>query len=518
MSARRLRPAVILPLALLFGAAAIAGEPVRVTLLHVNDVYQIGPVDKGARGGLARLATLKQRVREDSPNALLVLGGDTLSPSVASNTFKGEQMIAAWNAADLDLAVLGNHEFDFGPEVLRTRIAESRFPWLGANVLDRRSGRLFDKVQASALRSFDGVKIGFVGVLTPETALASQAGPNLRFTDPIAAVRREAARLRARGAVAVVALTHLDMAADRRLAASGAVDLILGGHDHSLTQSLAGRTPVFKAGSDARLAARIDLVFDKRGKRLAHIDWEMLPVGLPVGSPIAADLPEDPAAARVVAGYEGRLSEMLDHAVGETAVALDARQETNRSRETNLGSWLAEVYRASTRAEIAIVNGGSIRSNTTYGPGRLSKRDILSMLPFENPIVKLAIPGRVLRQALEHGLSEIHASQESGRFPQVAGVRFSFDARRPAGERIVELSVNGAPLDDERRYALAVNRYLATGGDGYATLRGLRYLLTPENALSETAEVIEALGAAGSIAPHADGRIERLDDGGGSRR
>ena len=482
--------------------AALADGAVRVTLIHVNDVYQISPVDKGSRGGLARLATLKDQIKSSSPHTLLLLGGDTLSPSVASNTFKGAQMIAAWNAAGLDLAVVGNHEFDFGPSVLLARLGESRFPWLGANVLDKQ-GRLFGPLRTSEIRSFEGVKVGFLGVITASTAKSSSGGPGIVFGDPIATAKRQAARLRKLGAHVVVALTHLDMADDQRLAASGAVDLILGGHEHAVLASLAGHAPILKAGSDARNAARIDLFIDRHNGRLDHLDWELIPV--------AADIPPQTATAEVVAGFENRLSTLLDTPVGKTTVSLDARQASNRSQETNLGNWLADIYRASARADVAIVNGGSIRSNTTYGPGTLSKRDILSILPFENPIVKLDITGRDLRRALEHGLAETRETLESGRFPQISGLRIAFDARRPAGNRVTRVAVNDEALDDGRHYSLALSNYLAAGGDGYTLFKGLPFLIAPENALSETAEVIEALTAASPIAPHTDGRIERLD-------
>lgn len=501
MSRRAVVYILILVSALLSGVSRAADQ--RVTLLHVNDVYQIGAVDKGRNGGLARVATIRERVRAESPDTLLILGGDTLSPSVASNTFKGAQMIAVWNALHLDLAVPGNHEFDFGPEVFRRRVAESTFPWLADNVSARATGQPFGGMQRAQLRRFGKVRVGFLGVVTADTPETSKPGPDVRFGDPIAAAKRAAARLRARGATVVVALTHLAMADDLRLAASGAVDLILGGHDHTLMQSLAGHTPIFKAGSDARMVARIDLLADPRSGRLKHIDWQMLPV--------TAEVPEDPQVAEVVAGYEKQLMALLDKPVGETAAVLDARQETSRSRETNLGDWLADIYRVATGADAALVNGGSIRSNASYGPGKLSKRDILSILPFENPIVKLDVPGSTLRQALEHGLSEVDLSNESGRFPQVSGIRYRFDASRPAGSRLVEIRVAGAPLDDTRHYALAVSGYLAGGGDGYAMLRGLPYLIAPENALSETAEVVDSLEKHSPIAPATDGRIERID-------
>jgi 5'-nucleotidase len=496
-------PAVLRALVLLVAAlsgAVLAAEQ-RITLLHLNDVYQAGPVDKGRSGGLARVATLRDRVRAESPDTLLLFGGDTLSPSVASNSFRGRQMIAAWNALRLDMAVPGNHEFDFGPEVFRQRVAESAFPWLADNLSERATGRPFAGTQGTQLRHFGGIAVGFLGVVTADTVQTSKPGPAVRFSDPVKVARRAAARLRRQGATVIVAMTHLPMFQDRQLAATGAVDVILGGHDHVPMQSLAGRTPIFKAGSDARQLARIDLLVDKRSRRLTHMDWQWLPV--------TADVPDDPQVAGVVARYEADLAALLDVPVGETTVMLDARQETNRSRETNLGDWLADIYRTSTGADAALVNGGSIRSNATYGPGPLSKRDILSILPFENPIVKLDVPGRVLRRALEHGLAEIDVSVESGRFPQVSGMRYRYDLRRPVGARLVDVQVGGQPLDDQRHYALAVNGYLASGGDGYAMLRGLPYLLAPENALSETAEVIEALARRSPIAPGTDGRIER---------
>ncbi len=479
-----------------------AAEPVHITLLQLNDVYQISPVDKGKAGGLARVASLKKKIVQESPHSLLILGGDTLSPSVASNTFKGEQIIAAWNAVGLDIAVLGNHEFDFGPEILKARIKESQFLWLGANVIDRVTSHPFGGVKATEMRVFEGIKIGFVGVVTDDTPKSSKPGEGIQFIDPIASTRREAIRLRQQGANIVVAVTHLSMEIDRKLAATGVVDLILGGHDHTLLQSLAGHTPIFKMGSDARTLGRIDLVVNRKTKHLDYINWDSIPV---------TDMtPDEPSVAKVIESYESKLAVLLDMPVGETAVPLDARQEANRSRETNLGSWLADIYRYSVQADVAIINGGSIRSNAIVEAGKLTKRDILTLLPFENPIVKLQISGQVLRRALEYGIAETE-NKEAGQFPQVSGCRFSYDARLPKGARITDIRIADVPLDEQGQYSVALNSYLAGGGDGYAMFKGLPYLISPENALSETAEVIEALAHQGKISPKADGRIVRMN-------
>src|SRR5262245_3093056 len=135
---RRTALAFVLSMAAIFSIAAQQKTAcnVKVTLLQVNDVYQFAPVDQGTRGGLGRLMTLKKSIQHENPNTLLLMSGDTISPSVESITYKGAQMIEAWNAVGLDYATFGNHEFDFGPDVLKQRIGESKFGWVAANVID----------------------------------------------------------------------------------------------------------------------------------------------------------------------------------------------------------------------------------------------------------------------------------------------------------------------------------------------------------------------------------------------
>ncbi len=487
------------------GPQAAAGRGVRVTLLQVNDVYQMLPVDRGTRGGLARVAALRKKIQAESPHTLLILAGDTISPSVASNIFKGRQMIAAWNATALDFAVLGNHEFDFGDAVLLERIRESRFTWLAANVVDRKTRQPFGSLKPYIIREIEGIKIGFLGLVTPDTANSSKPGAEIEFLDPAKTAARRVPEMRAQGAAVIVAITHLTMAGDKQVARAAPIDLIIGGHEHSVLQSLSGRTPIFKMGSDARNLGRIELNISARGK-LESIDWEVIPV--------TSDLPEDPEAAAVVAEYEKKLSSELELPVGRTRVALDAHQQTNRSRETNLGNFVADTYRAATGADVVLLNGGSIRSNTTYGPGPLTKRDILSILPFENAIVTIEVSGGILRAALEHGVSTIGQETEPGFFPQVAGLRFAYDTRRPPGSRVITVSVSGQPLDVRKTYRLATSAFVLGGGDGYTMFRDARVLINPEEGPVEPAVIMAALATAGEIAPQTDGRIQRLDQPG----
>jgi len=162
-----------------------AGSPrqqSQVTLLQINDVYSTIPIN-GA-GGLARVATLKQRMSSGGHPVLMLLAGDFLSPSVASSVFKGEQMIATLNAAGLDYATLGNHEFDFGINVLKQRMAESSFTWVVSNVVDAKTGGAIGKAVPYAVKTIGGLKIGFIGLCITSSSIAPAWRNDFRFLDP----------------------------------------------------------------------------------------------------------------------------------------------------------------------------------------------------------------------------------------------------------------------------------------------------------------------------------------------
>lgn len=474
----------------------------RITLLQVNDVYQFAPVDRGTRGGLARVMTLRKEIQKESPHTLFLLAGDTISPSVESITYKGAQMIESWNAAGLDYATFGNHEFDFGPDVLVARMKESRFGWLAANVIDKKTGKPFGGAQAFVIREFDGVKIGIFGLVLPETKTTSRPGADVEFLNPCDIAKKTVADIHARGAKVVVALTHLSMKEDKELARCADVDVIIGGHEHTLLQSAAGGAPIFKMTADARELGRVDLNVSKTSGQLESIDWQIIPV--------TSETKEDEQFAVIYRKYESLLKE-LSEPVGQTSVPLDARSAENRNRETNVGNLIADTFRAATSADVAVINGGSIRADTIINPGPLSKRDLLSILPFKNKVVKLEVSGATLREVLEHGVSRSAEESEPGRFPQVSGLRFTFDATRPSGSRLVSVLIDGQPLDPNKSYSLATMDFMAGGGDGYEMLKSARVLISSEQGQSDFDTLRSATDTGDPIAPKIDGRITRVD-------
>lgn len=475
---------------------------VQVTILQVNDVYQFLPVERGTQGGLARVSTLRKETLRESPHTLLLMSGDTLSPSVESITYKGRQMIDAWNQAGLDYAVFGNHEFDFGSETLRERVKESKFRWLGANVIDKQTGKTFADTPPFVIREFDGVKVGIFGIVLPETKTASNPGPNLEFRGACETAKQVVSGLRAADVRAVIALTHLSLEEDKKLArCAEGIDVIIGGHEHTLLQSSSAGVPIFKMTADAREMGRIDLNLDPKSGKVRSIDWKIIPVDSSVA--------EDPEFAAVTKKYEAKIKELATR-VGETRVALDARSFENRTRETNVANLVADSFRRATGAEVAIMNGGSIRADTIITPGPLTLRDVLSILPFNNELEVLEAKGSHIVEALENGVSRTAPGAEPGRFPQVSGVSYAFDASLPAGKRIKSVTVAGRPLDPNRTYTLVTTRYVAAGGDGYDVFEPLPRRPMQAKILDSDA-LRRAVASTRAVAPRVEGRITRLD-------
>jgi 2',3'-cyclic-nucleotide 2'-phosphodiesterase (5'-nucleotidase family) len=476
--------------------APTAPRLVELTLLQINDAYVLEPVDGGRRGGMARLATQVKRLRAAHPNVVFAHAGDMLSPSPMSTVLRGAQMIAVLNALGLDVATFGNHEFDFGPSVLRARMTESRFAWVSANVAERGENRPFGGAARERLLERGGRTIGLFGLTTPETASTSAGGADVDILDPAIEGKAVAAELRRRGAQLVVAITHQHMGADRALAAAADVDVILGGHEHEPLLAEEGKTVITKAGSDARYLVEVDVWLRADGA-LVERSWTF--------HEISARLPEDPDVAALVREYDTRLGRELAAEVGHTTMPLEARRGPLRTKETNLGDFIADAMRARLDADVALVNGGGVRTDRVIPAGPLTKRDVLGLLPFTNVVMKLAVSGARLREALEQGLSRLES--EGGGFLQVSGLRLAYDPRLPAGRRVLAVEVGGAPLDPAKTYTAAVVDWIARGGDGVTSLREGRVLVDAMSGPQLSDIVLEAITARGTIAPAADGRL-----------
>jgi 5'-nucleotidase / UDP-sugar diphosphatase len=481
-------------------------EPLTLTIVHVNDWDQMD--GERGQGGAAKIASVvkdeRARAEADGGLAVVTFGGDMISPSLLSGIDKGAHMIDLANAIGIDVAVLGNHEFDFGPDVLKQRLSESKTRWLVGNVSYKGKDG-FPGTATSWMVEKGGYKIGFLGLLIPETALISSAGKDVAIGSMVEAGTTLAAELKKAGADIVIALTHDGLAADQELLrAVKDINVLLGGHDHLLTAWYDGRQAVMKAGSQGRFVGVLDLVIDRvKGRRGLKLVWT------PNYDLVStADTEPDPDVAAKVKGYKDRLDKELGQVIGTSTTELDTRRASVRSGETAFGNLVTDAMRAATNSDVAVTNGGGIRGDKQYPAGtELARKDVLTELPFGNKTVKLSLTGAQLLEALETGVSQVEETK--GRFAQVSGLTISYDAAKPAGSRVVDVTVGGAALDEAKTYTLATNDFLARGGDGYSVFRGAKVLIGAKSGTLMATQVINHVSGLGNISPKVEGRITR---------
>ena len=428
-------------------------NPLRILL--VNDVYVLDTLADG-RGGLHRVAGLRERLESEGPT-LFVLAGDVLSPSLLSKYFAGRQMVDGFNAAGLDYATFGNHEFELDRDSLVRRIAESEFTWLSANCSEA-GGAPFPGVPA-----WDTVRLGerLVGIFG--TTMQGEYGRYVQCGDPDSAAAGAIAALTAAGAEIILALTHQEADADLALLARHPeVALVLGGHEHDAHTLRVGARHLLKADANSRTAQFATVWGDSAG------GWRQA-VSL---VPIDRRMPPDTATARVVSAWADSLRLRLggEEVLGTAPAPIDARDGPLRRATRPIGNLITDAMRAGTGADVALINAGTLRLDDVIGPGPVTSYQLESMFLFPDDARVLVFPltGTRLREVLEHGVSQRNVGR--GGFLQVSGVRFRYDPGLPTGRRITGplLRPDGSTIRPDETLSVAFPVYPACeGGDGY---------------------------------------------------
>ena len=491
----------IVMVAFVFVGGSSFAESVEMTIIHFNDLDRME--ESGGQGGVARLAALIKSERAHKENVLVTFAGDTISPSLMSGFDKGAHMIELLNKLDLTAMAIGNHEYDFGPEVAKQRFAEANFPILGANSIDT-DGEIIDGAEASIMVDVGPFKVGIFGLTTLGTAVkSSPGGVMFRSVEEVAA--EQAAVLREAGAHLVIALAHTDVSEDEALIKQGAVDMLLSGDDHMLRVDFDGDVLFAESSEQADWVTMIDVSLDEVERR-GSMRFTWSPSIRIIDTARVEPDAELAAAAQV---YLDKLSVELDIEIGTTTTELDSRRATIRGKEAAIGNLIADAIRMATGADVGLANGGGIRANKIYPPGTmLTRRDILSELPFGNKTIVMELTGRDIVAALENGLSQIE--EGAGRFPHVSGLNVVYDPGKPAGERVVEVEFAGMALDLEATYTLATNNYVGSGGDGFDVFVDKKRLIDAYAGTLMATQVIEYIASQGSIAPMVEGRLRTV--------
>ena len=401
-------------------------------MLLVNDVYVTDTLRDGS-GGLARVAALRDSIeRATQSRVLFMLAGDVLSPSVLGKWYGGAQMVDGFNAARLDYATLGNHEFDQGRTTLFARLGESKFRWLSGNCGDATTSAPFPGVRGWDTLRVNGVKVGILG-----TTVERDHSAWVRCRDADTVTTALVDSLQAQGAELTVALTHRWIFEDEAtLKTEPRIHAILGGHEHEGQRIVADGRLLVKAVSNARTAVLV--TFTREGSRW-RIDDRVLQIG--------RGMREDAATAASVSRWRDSLMRRIgpDRVLGTAPEPINAIDSLSK-RESRFGNLIADAMRAGTNADVALINSGALRYDDMMAAGPITRHMIEAVFLFadETRAVTFPLTGARLRELLETGVRR--GGLGSGPYPQVSGVRFAIDARMPSGARII------GPLrrDDDR--------------------------------------------------------------------
>ncbi len=524
-------------LALCAGYSTAAQAEFTLNILHINDFHsRFDPItgtdsncdaetDAAGEcfGGIARLKTIIDDTRAGyaDGNSLLLSAGDNFQGSLYYTTYKSKVVSDFFNQMGFDVVATGNHEFDDGPEEFLKFIEAAEFPIIGGNFDVSKDPALAGKIEGSIVLEVGGEKIGIIGATTEDTPDIASPGPNIEFTDVFEYVRNAAATLDAAGVNKIILLSHIGYTVDLQLAADvPLVDVIVGGHSHSLLGSMEGavgpyptmvknpdgiEVPVVQANQYGKYLGDIAITWDDEGNVIKAEGEPFL---------IDASVTGNEDFKSQLADLAEPIEELTSTVIGTATDMLDGSREVCRAKECSMGNLLADAILdrvADQGATIAFQNGGGIRAS--IDAGEITIGDVLTVLPFSNTLATVQISGADVIEALENGVSDIENG--AGRFAQVAGLKYAFDVKQPVGSRVSDVQVKGegdswVPIDEEATYTIVTNNYVRGGGDGYGTFAegDNPYDFGPP--LEQVvAEYLAKLG--GEYTPYTDGRITVIE-------
>lgn len=510
-------------------SAGLAQAEFKLTILHTNDFHaRFEPVNKydsscdaednaagKCFGGTARLITAIEEARSRVAHSILVDGGDQFQGSLFYTYYKGKVTAEMMNRLGYDGMTVGNHEFDDGPEVLRGFMDAVDFPVLMSNADVSKEAFLADTLMKSTVIEKGGEQIGLIGLTPEDTQELASPGPNITFSDPVAAVQGEVDKLTAQGIDKIIVLSHSGYGVDQRVAAgTNGVDVIVGGHSNTylsnLSDKAAGPYPtvvngvqIVQAYAYGKFLGELNVTFDDAGNVIEAN-----------GEPLIMDasVTEEAGVVARLAELAQPLEEIRNRVVARAASPIEGSRDICRQAECAIGNLVADAMLervADQGVTIAIANAGGLRASIDAGD--VTMGEVLTVLPFQNTLSTFEISGQVLIDALENGVSQVEGG--AGRFPQVSGLSFTWDpAAQPNSGRVSNVMVASedgfVPIDPTNSYQVVTNNYVRNGGDGYDMFEGddkKAYDFGPD-----LADVIaEYLAENSPYQPYTDGRIIR---------
>jgi 2',3'-cyclic-nucleotide 2'-phosphodiesterase (5'-nucleotidase family) len=456
---------------------------VEVTFLHTNDIHGHFMGSKatwleheppvGGFGSLKEFSHQEQIAARRQARPLFVIdAGDWFTGAPESDLTDGAAMIAGLNQIDYDYLTIGNHEFDVGSDTLIQRIAELKHPVITSNVYLKTDTQpqQFPGTIPNAIVEKKGIKFGFFAVLTEDMKGYNIEG--VKFDRVVPTARRQIRNLSDSGADIVVAITHIGLEEDRKLARMvDGIDVIVGAHSHSRLQKpeFEDNTIIVQAGSQLNQVGRLDLNVNSSRGMIVNYDGGLI-------SLLHRFYPPDKEVQKVLNPYLEKVDKMLSEVVGYVTADLSRVPDGS----SPLGNLVTDAMREATGADLAFQNSFGIRDNIPAG--EVTMRHLYRVLPFGNELVVMDLTGQQIKKLLEQS-----ASLEKGVL-QLSGARIKVDYTKSRGNRVVEIKIDGENISPDSSYKVVTSSFLATGGDRYETFKEGENTETLEKKMREALE------------------------------
>ncbi len=475
MSRRKAIRLLLFAVTLLFALGACGGtsraDDVRVVILHTNDLHgQVNPAEAKDmkattyRGGLSAIALQIQEVRkeagESDAEVIVVDAGDFYQGTPLGNIPPGRLMTEFFNLAGYDYVTLGNHEYDHGEDALRKFAELAKFTFLGANIIDKKSGKPPDYVKPYVVREIEGVKLAFVGLTHPEMAalVLPKVESGLSFPPEEETLTRILAEEAVKNADYVVLISHIGMDRDKEVAKRfPRVALIIGGHSHSITREPVyvgvGKAAICHTGDRGNNLGRVNLVFDSATRKLLSFESRLLPL-------VHSERVKDEATEQLIEKDAAPLRATFGQKAGTAELDFPRGGRQYSGVSSPLGNLVTDVMREATGVDMAFHNRTGMRAD--LAKGEITKEHLYDVSPFGNTLVTMDLTGAEVLEAIEYSLSN------SQFFLEVSGVEYSYNPREEVGKRVRQARVGSAVLDTKKSYRVVTNSFIADGGDGHA--------------------------------------------------
>ncbi len=434
----------------------------KLTILHWNDFHAqnvpikitrktaIGSDTTYMAGGTATFLGYVNQIRNNRKDVALFNAGDDFQGTPISTFTYGKSQAVLMNMIKPDAITLGNHEFDYGIDSLKSAYASTSFPIVLSNLVNTATGRTFGLPYE--IKQFGDVKVGILGATPPDLELLTFRenieGYRIRDIDSSLNIYIPEMKERHHPDI-IVLISHMGLDRDTLLAMRrNDIDVIVGGHTHTplFSPIKMNRTVIVQAGSKGQYLGKLDLVVDLSGDSVFAYNGELIET-------VTGAVTPDSAAAVKVAEYESIVDERLGEVIGTLTEKWD--RQIGKRVESNIGNFESDVTRYATGTDIGFQNVGGIRKDLDAGP--IKVRDIWEINPFGNTLVTFSVRGDVLRTMIE-----FQAGIQPREFAQVSGVNYVYDSSKPKGSQLVSLTVTGKPVTDSQMYSISTNNYIGS--------------------------------------------------------